>query len=147
MLTIAAFVLLAMPADAAAQFTTQAAEACPSPTTCDECSYGLTGKHRATMTMGSYGGRHEDCIAGLTCAGHPRCDIVDNAPAEKLDAYERMKEIINTMDGAERFAALLNEFPENVERDGGAVLVGGMLCDEGVTIARLLVADTWVAAL
>ncbi len=50
---LAALVLLAWPAPAAAQFTTEAVS-CPSPTTCDECYYGLTGKHRATMTMGSW---------------------------------------------------------------------------------------------
>ncbi len=51
------------------------------------------------------------------------------------------------MSGEDRIAALQDEFPDQLKRDGNALLVQGVACQEGELIGRLLLPDTKVASL
>jgi len=127
--------LLAAPRGAQAQVTTQEVSNC---TDCYACEWLFPQTHDATGPSGRYAGLHYVCLDGTTCDGHPLCGIYGDASEAEQKADDRLKEILNTMEGEERIAALQEEFPDQLRQDGDALLIEGMLCEQGQVIGRLL---------
>lgn len=91
--------------------------------------------------QGPWGGTAHDpgqCGSGYCWQAHNPCSALAYAPQETEDR-NRIREILDTMEGEQRVAALLDEYPEHVHlsSDGSAIEVDGAACDEGGMVGRL----------
>lgn len=89
---------------------------------------------------------HGGCFWATCSDMHQFCD--QSASAEDLERQDRINEILNTMEGDMRVAALVDEFPEHVHltTGGEALEVFGAACDEAKMVGRLNVTMRQAAA-
>lgn len=135
-ITVLALLTFATPTDADAQVTTTGTSDCII------CNPNCTWPDEHTDFVHSDGpwwrNDHNMCFWGSCDDTHQSCSIGDANPVE-LERQERIKNILDTMEGDERIIALVEEFPTHIHltTGGSALEVLGAACDDAKMIGRL----------
>lgn len=143
---LVALLAFAVPASAQIAFVVPASAGVapalgPSCFGCDQGSCAWEDWHEDASGpehTGWSGFSHIDFCRQWTCS-QDHTQGCGSASAEEVIESERMKEILNTMEGDARVLALVVEFPEmtHLTPGGDAIEVLGTACDEARLIGRL----------
>lgn len=138
-----ALLVFAAPASAQEMVAVAQTAAALGPTQCIICdpSCSWPDEHvdfNYALGLWWYSPSHGGCFWAVCSDMHAWCDNGAMAP-EDTERQDRINEILNTLDGDERVAALVDEFPEYIHltTGGEALEVFGAACDEAKMVGRL----------